>query len=446
MLMFLLALLLANTVRANLDDLNLLHQTADTQESMIWPMLPNESLAQLAAKFYPKNKSMQRKFIRKTKRLNKASLSANSRYKKLTAITIPNLQSLSVQTGVIKRARNKPFRLSYNIKSKAEKVELTIRSIPERLVKQYEQLIARNSFLKVEIAKLHKRLVFLENKLGQLKLIFDRSLTLPPKKKLKNLDIDIDLVKKKQTQLKSKPEIYVPINNKVRESSFINLSNKLLWLGLFLFGLLMVGGSYLINKYRERKYAKLVSVISRQNPVKSFHVAEAETTLKDETLLQPTATLDTETTVQEHTGQSILQEAKTMMRKGSPEDAIAHLKWAIGAKPKTAINYWLYLLDIFRQQNLKDEFEKLALEMHQQFNMMTPLWEKREVAIVVSQTLEEFPYIVKFLTEKWPSKKLIKYLEKLISDNRSGERTGFSLSVVEEVLLLINVLELREED
>jgi hypothetical protein len=251
-------------------------------------------------------------------------------------------------------------------------------------------------------------------------------------------------VKKKQTQLKSQPEIAAPTNNKVRASSFINLSNKLLWLGLFLFGLLMVAGSYLISKYRERKYTKLVSVISQQNPVTSFHVVEAEPTLNEEALLQP-ITLDTNTTVQEHTDQSVLQEAKTLMRKGSPEEAMGHLKWAIRAKPKTSIDSWLYLLDILRQQDLKEEFEKFAFEMHQHFNVMTPLWEEREVAIVVPQTLEEFPYIVKFITEKWPNEKLINYLKKLISDNRSGERTGFSLSVVKEVLLLIDVLEVREK-
>ena len=177
---------------AELVDLNLLHQPADTEESMVWPVLPNESLGQLAARFYPNNKVMQRKFIQKTKRLNKDKLKASTKYKKLTAITIPNLEVLSTEAGVIRRAKkqsgDKPLRLSYGIESEAEEKAFTLSSIPERLLNQYKDLLERNTFLKTEIDKLNKRLVFLESKLGQLKLIFDKTLTLPPppKKKLKN--------------------------------------------------------------------------------------------------------------------------------------------------------------------------------------------------------------------------------------------------------------------
>ena len=67
-------------------------------------------------------------------------------------------------------------------------------------------------------------------------------------------------------------------------------------------------------------------------------------------------------------------------------------------------------------------------------------------AMVVPQSLEEFPYIRKLLTDKWPNPKLNNYLQKLVSDNRSGERSGFSKPVIEEILLLIDVLEVRTPD
>ncbi len=474
-LMFLLALLLANTVSAALDDINLLYQKADTEDSMVWPMLPNESLAQLAAKFYPENPVMQRKFIAKTKRLNASKLSASTRYKKVTAITIPNLHALSAHAGVIKRVKKKPakkdLRLSYNIGAEEEKTpSFSIVSIPKRLIRQYEDLLVRNEYLKKELAKLNKRLEFLELKLGQLKLILDKSLSLPPKK-LKNLSAE-EVPAEQAVQATTtdtpaiasddkKPMEQKPANkpakavdkavkqtnddNTVALKNYLDLSNKWLWVGLAVFGLLIVLGSHLISKYREKKYTSLVGAISQQKPAKDLEeVADAELAPDTAALLHAT-TPGADTIVQEQNDQSVLQEAKVMMKQGAPDEAIGHLKWAIRAKPKTSINTWLYLLALLRQHNLKDEFEKFALEMHQNFNVMTPLWEERAVEVVVPQTLEEFPYIVKFLTEKWPNEKLINYLKKLVSDNRSGERSGFSQAVVEEVLVLIDVLELRGE-
>lgn len=448
LVMFLLALLLANTVSAALDDLNLLHQPSDTQDSMIWPVLPNESLGQLAARFYPNNKSMQRKFIQKTKRLNKSKLGASTKYKTLTAITIPNLKSLSVQAGTIKRAnnqsRNKTLQLSYDIKPEGEETTFSISSIPERLVNQYKDLLQRNSFLKEELEKLNKRLIFLEDKLGQLTLILDRTLTLPTTKKLKNLDADKAPTKPLKIELQKKPIAATPVERKVKENSFLDVSNKWLWVGLFLFGLLVMIASHLIGKFRERKYKSLVKSISQQNPATSFGSAE-DTASKAGGIFQST-TLSPDTIVEEQSDKTILQEAKALMAKGSAEEAVDHLQWAIRANPKTSIAVWLYLLETLRQQNAKDDYEKFALEMHQNFNVMTPSWVQREVAMVVPQSLEEFPYIMKFLVEKWPNQKITKYLKKLTLDNRSGERSGFSPAVIEEILLLTDVLEAREPD
>jgi len=106
----------------------------------------------------------------------------------------------------------------------------------------------------------------------------------------------------------------------------------------------------------------------------------------------------------------------------------------------------MYLLELLRQQNAKDDYEKFALEMHQNFNVMTPPWVQREVQMVVPQSLEEFPNIMKLLTDKWPNAKLNNYLKKLISVIRSVERAGFSPTVIEEILLLSDILEVRERD
>lgn len=457
-ILFWIVLLLATKVSARLDDLNLFYQGDDTQNSMVWPMLPNESLAELATKFYPNNKSMQRQFIVKTIRLNKdrqKSINPHTRSNALTAIVIPNLQALSVSTGVIKRSGkavdNRSLQLTHQIQSTAEKAKVSLQNIPARLVEEYEHLVARNTFLKEEIARLNNRLVFLQNKLGELRLVLDRTLSLPPKKTFKNLDTKNGSVEKRQHKLQDKPVQDKPVQDKPVEvelattTSFFDLTNKLLWLSILGFGLLLVLGSFLYKKYRERKYLQLVNAISKQKQATTFNALETNDHLPEDVLL-PSATLNKETVVEEHNDKAVLQEAKILVRRGLPDEAISHLKWAIRAKPKTSINFWLYLLDIFRQQNLKDDFEKFAFEMHQTFNVMTPLWEERSVAMVVPQSLEEFPYIMKLLTEKWPNEKITNYLHKLILDNRSGERSGFSQAVVEEILLLIDVLNVREAD
>jgi preprotein translocase subunit YajC len=201
--------------------------------------------------------------------------------------------------------------------------------------------------------------------------------------------------------------------------------------------------SYAYKKYQESKYRELVDSISKQNHVRTFsNTSPAVESLDQDSLSD--ATTNTDTIIEEHDSDAIVHEAKMLVAQNSPDEAIEHLQWAIKAKPKVGINVWLYLLDILRQQNLKDAFEKYAFQMHQNFNVMTPLWEEREVPMVVAESLEEFPYIIKFLTAKWPNEKMIPYLEKLINDNRSGERSGFSQSVIEEILLLIVVLKARQ--
>ena len=85
---------------------------------------------------------------------------------------------------------------------------------------------------------------------------------------------------------------------------------------------------------------------------------------------------------------------------------------------------------------------------------MTPVWyENNEIAadakiaqqIIVSQHLEDFPHIMEKLDAVWPSELARVYLESLMTDNRDGERAGFSQSVIDEILLLIGLLDARKE-
>jgi hypothetical protein len=64
--------------------------------------------------------------------------------------------------------------------------------------------------------------------------------------------------------------------------------------------------------------------------------------------------------------------------------------------------------------------------------------------MVVPRSLEEFPHILAKLAEGWGSKDAQEFLNHLLQDNRGGERQGFSMEVLQEILLLSAILELRD--
>jgi tetratricopeptide (TPR) repeat protein len=429
--------MLAFKVSAKPDNLQLSDQPANTEDSMTWPMLPGESLNELAAKFYPRNKHMQHQFIFKTQHLTNESLpnlNPNDHFTKPTAIVIPTLQSLSSAIkpirSVQKKASKRLLRLSYNIKS-------AVKRLPQSLFRDYENLVVRNEFLKKEIAKVNEKLIFLQTKLSDLKRFFNKTFSLKTKKKIKNLDAKTPI-----NEITVKSTAIVPKTLKKLSEQYLVLSNKLLWLGLLSLSLLSLLGVFLLKKYRERKHFAFVNSVTSQTHTISFGDLKQEALPEKDTKLIDT-TLKADTVVEEHHHYAVVEEAKVLVYKNQSEEAIAHLKWAIRAEPKSAINIWLYLLELLRKENLKEEFEKFALEMHQTFNVITPLWEKRDVAIIVPESLEEFPHIVERITQIWPKDSARTYLTELVTDNRNGERTGFGQLVVDEILLLIQVLDIQ---
>lgn len=177
-----LALILAASLVASAEDaltndstLTSEQPQAVQKDTMTWPMLPDESVSELARLFYPKNTAMQQQFVAKTLQLNAKTvpnLNATKRFELPSLLVIPTLKSLSKKTVYTAKKNNKSLKMSYGLKQ-------TIENIPQKLLREYEELIGKNDFLKQELAKLEVKIVFLENKLGELKLIFDKNLTLP---------------------------------------------------------------------------------------------------------------------------------------------------------------------------------------------------------------------------------------------------------------------------
>jgi hypothetical protein len=226
-------------------------------------------------------------------------------------------------------------------------------------------------------------------------------------------------------------------------SIFDGLNQRLLLSALALLSLLGLI-AYALKKYRQRMY-KSFSGQTRQmeDTVPSIGTYWQDTEMEEadmpETIQAPTASIDR---LQQVHADTTLDEAKLLVGVNRTAEAINHLKTNIEQDPKASIQNWLYLLEILRNTQQKDEFEHFAGRLHQTFNVEAPTWVETSVSLM-PQSLEQFPEITKKLSQLWPMEDAKLYLRQLINENRDGARAGFSKGVLEDMLILIAVLDNR---
>ncbi len=247
------------------------------------------------------------------------------------------------------------------------------------------------------------------------------------------------------------PASAVLATEKVEESSS-NLLKYGLLAALSLAALLALG-TYLLKQYRQRVLARFSESVPIMDDTltdlggqwqDTEQEAEAEYVAEQQPQVSTKNFMNTQMRDEQAKATSTLEEAKLLMSINRPQDAIDHLKLIIEAQPKASINHWLYLLEIFRTLGLKEDFERYAQSLHRTFNVMTPVWYETSAEIVVPQDLEEFPHIMDKLDAVWPSDLAKVYLESLITDNRDGDRAGFSKAVLDDILMLIALLDMRK--
>ena len=149
----------------------------------------------------------------------------------------------------------------------------------------------------------------------------------------------------------------------------------------------------------------------------------------------------------------ILEQAKIFVQIDRSSYAVKLLKTQIHAAPKTALHHWLYLLDIYRNTNQKEEFLKYAKQLHENFNVMIPLWESSPSQVAIASSIEEFSHISSNVTKLWAdcekeANKIAQtkgYLDELLTDNRDSERAGFSMEVFQEIIMLRDLLDVRDK-
>ena len=155
--------------------------------------------------------------------------------------------------------------------------------------------------------------------------------------------------------------------------------------------------------------------------------------------------LDQATTVTVDELSSVEEEAEVFLLLGRMDMAIGVLRHHVEANDAAPANVWMSLLDVLHAQGLRQEFEKLAAEIRERFNVALPTWEGANARSNELTGLEHFPHLFAKITAHWSSPDCLDYLRSLTQDNRNGERGGFHLEAFRELLMLIGVLENREK-
>ena len=109
-------------------------------------------------------------------------------------------------------------------------------------------------------------------------------------------------------------------------------------------------------------------------------------------------------------------------------------------------------MDVYRMAGMRAEFESVARNLNLQFNVEVQTWDEAQGADGTTsggerpiaprpQSLEDLPRLMNTIVDIWSTGDVVGYLYQLLRDNRGGQRTGFALPVVEDVLFLIELKE-----
>lgn len=139
--------------------------------------------------------------------------------------------------------------------------------------------------------------------------------------------------------------------------------------------------------------------------------------------------------------ESVIEETDIYLALGERDRAIANLKYCIDSQPRSTADLWLKLLEIYRNFDMRPEFEMLATEFRRYFNIVKPNWETMVQGESASRSIEQFPHLMEKITSTWGSPACLEYLNHLLLDNRGGIREGFELGMASDILLLIHLLE-----
>ena len=139
--------------------------------------------------------------------------------------------------------------------------------------------------------------------------------------------------------------------------------------------------------------------------------------------------------------ESAIALAEIMLSFGRPQGATETLARHIEESASDNPRPWLMLLDLYRRGGLSGEYTRLLPALRQKFNLQVPAWQDLETPVSGLKSLEDYEHIASRVAALWGKQECMDYLYNLIHDNRDGQRAGFPLEVVEEIVLLLLILE-----
>ncbi len=169
------------------------------------------------------------------------------------------------------------------------------------------------------------------------------------------------------------------------------------------------------------------------------------------------------TTLDEHfEANPVMELADIMLSFGRVKGAAQALQEYIDNNPQEALQPWIRLMDVYRMAGMRNEFEAVSRNLNQNFNVEVQQWggdsstgsasldlvledappaEALVPAAPKPECLEDMPRLMNMVCDQWASGDVVGYLYQLLRDNRGGQRVGFALPVVEEILFLIELKE-----
>lgn len=138
---------------------------------------------------------------------------------------------------------------------------------------------------------------------------------------------------------------------------------------------------------------------------------------------------------------SALELAEIMMSFGRTQGAAETLADYIRNNPRQAVKPWLKLLEVYHVAGMRAEFEVLTRQLNKTFNVKLVSWNDFNDARSTPDSVEQMGHICQRLQELWGTQEAQIYIHQILRDNRNGTRQGFPLTVVEELLLLLAILD-----
>lgn len=102
---------------------------------------------------------------------------------------------------------------------------------------------------------------------------------------------------------------------------------------------------------------------------------------------------------------------------------------------------WIYLFDLYIELGLQEKYEAMREHFHRIFNARVPDWEQHKAMAAAGNSnlrgIEDMPHVSQTICALWQTDQIVPYLESLLIDDREGHRSGFDLSIYQEIMFLI---------